>query len=123
MRRTLALVATAVIAMAACGGDDDDSSAATNADAPAESGSDDSEDFEDFIAPEVSEDDDVISQILAKVFGLPPSFLTAEGRACVSAELAPLFPDGVVPDDIQLTDELATALDDAGETCQVDFQG
>lgn len=119
MRRTLAIAATALVLVAACGGDDDSSPA----EPAAESGGDAAADTDDFIVPEVSDDDDVITQILAKVFGLPGSFLTAEGRACVSAELAPLFPGGVVPDDIQLTEELATALDDAGEICKVDFQG
>ncbi len=132
MRRILVLVVTAAIVAGACGGDDDDGdsdgSPAVPADeAATESGddasTDDAADEGDFIVPEVSDDDDLTTQILAKVFGLPASFVTDEARECMSAELAPLFPGGVVPDDLRLTEELATALNDAGETCGVDLQG
>ena len=120
-KRAVVGIALSALILVACGGDDDDSSSGAN-DTSAEAAAE-SDDSGELVLPDVSDEDDITSQILAKVFGLPPSFVSPEGRACVSAELAPLFPGGVVPDDLQLTEELSKALNDAADTCQVDFTG
>ncbi len=71
-----------------------------------------------FIIEEVQAGDDVATQLLIRLFGFADN-IPADDRACMSGELAPLFPDGVVPADIEFTEDLAEAIDGAAEACNV----
>ncbi|MEM7143274.1 MAG: hypothetical protein AAF548_19815 [Actinomycetota bacterium] len=125
-RNGLAAILLSVVALLAAGcgddGSDDPPSDSPTTDAPADGagGDDDSEpggDEADLIVPDVGDGDDLATQLLGKVFGLPGSFITAEERDCLSAGLADFFPDGVVPDDIVVGEELGDAISAAAEPC------
>ena len=117
--RTVIVLAALLIAVASCGGDDgDDSSSSGESSSDATAAVDSPDDTVEFVVPEVSDEDDVVTQLLARIFALPADFLTAEQRDCMSGELEGLFPDGV-PEDVQLTEEISGALDAAAEACGV----
>ena len=109
VRRLLVLTIVLAALAAACG---DDGSGG-------EPGSNDDGGDDEFIVPETSAEDSVLTQLLGIVFGLPGDFVSDEENACMSAELEPLFPDGVVPEDVGLSEDLVDAVDTAAETCGV----
>ncbi len=108
---------TLVIALAACGGEDDgdngndepaaDPTATTAATTAPDANDNDS-----------SGSDSVTAEFLDRFFGLPPSFVTGSQRACMDAELAADFPNGI-PADATFDDELVGKFDAAAEECNV----
>ncbi len=125
VRRSVASLLLGALALAACGDDDPVTTGDPDPEA-ADVFGDDDVDVPDgmtvtedgFIVEEVEAGDDVATQLLIRLFGFADN-VPAEGRACMSVELAPLFPDGVVPDDIVLSEELSDAIDAAAEACDV----
>lgn len=99
---------------AASCGDDGDSPSPTPDDPGGEG------DVDDFIAPVTSDDDDVTNQMLARIFGLPPSFVPDSMRGCLNDALLQVFPDGVVPEDVAVTDDLINGINEAASVCGFD---
>ncbi len=132
VRATLLLAG--VLTLAACGESDDTnassdeaapeatSAAETDEATPAadtESEAAEEQDEAEAAAGDPSTDGDLTAQLLAAVFGLPADFVSVDQRACMNDQLAPWFPDGQVPENYSITEEVSDALDEAAETCGV----
>lgn len=107
-------VAALTLASVACGGGGDDAPSVTEP-AVDDGGAAD-------VEPSVDPDGGIIGAILRTVFGLPPGLLDDDEHSCMNERLAPVFPDGV-PDDVQLTEELAGTIDAVADDCDVELGG
>lgn len=114
-RRFVAALLVVFALFASACGDDGDSPSPTSDDPGGGEG-----DFDDLIVPETSDDDDVTNQMLARIFGLPPTFVPDSMRGCLNDALLQVFPDGVVPEDVAVTEDLVNGINEAASACGFD---